>query len=197
MKTTVSSRNILLSSARKLIIDRGFSAMTVEAVCKSAQVTKGSFFHHFNSKEALGEAVLEQFWIEVQTNQQQASFLQADTPLAMLLGYVDHMMETFQDPDLTGCLLAIFTLELRDTYPSIYAKCTPHFHEWKTALQQMLQTAIDTSSSKVTLDASIWAEFFISTLEGALILAKAFNDPMVTTRTLTLYRDQLRLALQD
>lgn len=196
MKKAPESRNNLLATARALILQRGFSAMTVDAVCAAADVTKGSFFHHFNSKEALGEAVLAQFWADVQTRQEQAAYQHAADPSARLFGYIDHAIETYQDPVIgSGCLLAIYTLELKETYPGIYAQCVPHFVEWKNDLQALLQDAAGGCQPRCSFDAAAWAELYISTLEGVLILSRALNDPAVITRALTLFRDQVRVAL--
>lgn len=62
------SREPILESARdlNLILARGFAAMSIDAVCESASITKGGFFHHFSSKDAHGEAVLDKFWNDVE-----------------------------------------------------------------------------------------------------------------------------------
>ena len=47
------SKTRLLDAAMHVIRAKGYSAMRVEDVCKEAGLTKGSFFHHFKSKEDL------------------------------------------------------------------------------------------------------------------------------------------------
>jgi TetR/AcrR family transcriptional repressor of nem operon len=46
----------LLEAARDTIRAKGFAATSVDDLCQAAAVTKGSFFHHFKSKEELGVA---------------------------------------------------------------------------------------------------------------------------------------------
>ncbi|HQR50372.1 MAG TPA: TetR/AcrR family transcriptional regulator [Methylophilaceae bacterium] len=192
------SRDKLIAVARHLILERGFSAMSVNDVCLAAGVTKGSFFHHFDSKETLGEVVLEEFWQGVQDRQENAAYRSAGTPVARLLGYIDHAIDTYQNPDLrSGCLLAVYVSELRETHPGLYHKCIPHFLSWKSDVVSLLQDAVAQLSIKDQLEAEGWAEFYISTLEGALMLAKALNDPQVITRVLTLYRNQLASLLSS
>ena len=43
----VNARTRLLESARDVIRAKGFSATSVDDLCKTAGVTKGAFFHHF------------------------------------------------------------------------------------------------------------------------------------------------------
>ena len=192
------SRDKLIAVARHLILERGFSAMSVNDVCTAAGVTKGSFFHHFESKEILGEAVLDEFWQNVQDGQVNAAYRNVDTPIARLLGYIDHAIDTYQQPELrSGCLLAVYVSELRETHPRLYQKCIPHFLSWKSDFVLLLQDAVAQLPVKDRLDVEGWAEFYISSLEGALILSRALDDPQVITRVLTLYRNQLASFLSS
>ena len=50
------ARTRLLEAGRDVIRAQGYSATTVDDLCKAAGVTKGAFFHHFASKEALAIA---------------------------------------------------------------------------------------------------------------------------------------------
>jgi TetR/AcrR family transcriptional repressor of nem operon len=195
MNKTLSSRENLIAAARQLIIDRGFSAMSVSTVCAAANVTKGSFFHHFESKDELGEVVLEKFWTDVQENHQQAGYIHAPNPLSMLFGYIEHAIETYQNPEFGGCLLAIFTAELKDTNPLLYAKTVPYFSEWKAEVVALLNNAAHYCHLDRQFDSKGWADFYLSTVEGVLILAKAEEDLAIIGRVLTMYKQQLQSVL--
>lgn len=58
-------RRLLLDCAAKLAIEGGFSAVTVQAVADGAGVTKGGLFHHFPSKQALIDAVVQDLIVQV------------------------------------------------------------------------------------------------------------------------------------
>ncbi len=52
----VGAKSKLLEAAIVLIRTKGFAGTSVDDLCTAAGVTKGAFFHHFASKEALGVA---------------------------------------------------------------------------------------------------------------------------------------------
>ena len=52
-QTTHQSKAKLLNAALTVIRAKGYAATTVEDICRAATVTKGSFFHHFKSKDDL------------------------------------------------------------------------------------------------------------------------------------------------
>ena len=48
-----NSRDKLLDAATRLFHENGYQAVTVNDICEAAQLTKGAFYHHFDSKETL------------------------------------------------------------------------------------------------------------------------------------------------
>ncbi len=56
-----TARTRLIDAAHQLVRRKGYAATSVDEICSAAGVTKGAFFHHFASKEALGVAAAEQW----------------------------------------------------------------------------------------------------------------------------------------
>lgn len=56
---TAATRALLLDSARKLFADKGFNAVSTEAIVAAAGVTRGALYHQFDDKAALFAAVYE------------------------------------------------------------------------------------------------------------------------------------------
>jgi TetR/AcrR family transcriptional repressor of nem operon len=188
------SRKRILEGAQDLILARGFSAMTVDAICQAAGITKGGFFHHFPNKETLGEAVLAKFWNDAEERQLNAAFRNETDPIKYLEGYLDHAIEAYKDPELQkGCMLAIFTMELAESNEALFKSASKHFDNWRTEFMEMLERAF--TSIAPSIDAQSWGDLYISTLEGSLLLAKAKNDPQAITRALTLYKSLLMRTL--
>jgi len=192
MKKVSPTRTKLLTVAQSIILRKGFTAMTLDALCESTEVTKGSFFHHFKNKDELGEAVLKQFWDEVQSRQEKSSYQSISDPLEKMLSYIESTIDFYTDPILrSGCLLAIYVLELKDTNPVIYKQTVENIRLWRNTINSMIEDIAKDHEPVNGFDSLAWAEFYISTLQGALIIAQSQNDVSVIRRTLTLYKIQL------
>lgn len=189
-------RKRILEEAQDLILARGFSAMTVDAICQAVGITKGGFFHYFPNKEALGEAVLAKFWNDAEDRQLTAAYRNETDPIKYLEGYLDNAIESYKETELQkGCLLAIYTIELAESNETLFKYASQHFTNWRTEFMAMLSRAF--ASTNPPIDAQSWGDLYISTLEGSLLLAKAKNDPDAITRALTLYKSLLMRSLTD
>src|SRR5215468_10694082 len=88
-RDSTDTRGKLLLAARDVIRAKGYTATTVDDICASAGLTKGSFFHHFDSKEALGIAAVERFGAMAATLFGNAPYRSLTDPRDRVLGYVD------------------------------------------------------------------------------------------------------------
>ena len=83
------ARQKLLAAAMTAIRKSGFSATSVDDLCRLAGVTKGAFFHHFASKEALGVATADEWSKTIGEFFLTAPYHAPADPLERVLGYVD------------------------------------------------------------------------------------------------------------
>jgi TetR/AcrR family transcriptional repressor of nem operon len=168
------SKTRLLDAALQVIRTKGYSATTVDDVCAAAGVTKGSFFHHFSSKEDLAIGAT-QHWTQV-TGQLFASapYQQVADPRERLLAYVDFRAAILQGelPDFT-CLLGTMVQETFQTHPAIRDACNVGIDSHA----QTLVSTIDAAKALYAPDADWSAEslalYTQAALQGAFILAKA------------------------
>src|SRR3981081_3451447 len=83
------SKSTLLDAALLVIRAKGYSATTVDDVCRTAGLTKGSFFHHFESKEDPARAAGAHFSSMADGLFASAPYRTLPDPVDRLLGYVD------------------------------------------------------------------------------------------------------------
>ena len=187
----------LLGAAQEVMLEKGFPSTTVEDICEKAGVTKGSFFHYFVSKEALGKEALEYYISQSQRDLQAAAFHQKKDPLQRINGYIDYLVQKSQEAVFEkGCLLGIFSQELSSTYPEIRSLCARKFEEWAEILKADMDQAREKYVPKKPINTLSLAEHFIATLEGSLILAKAKQDKRIVEKSLEHFRKYLQTLFE-
>src|SRR5258708_3032529 len=83
------SKTRILNAALSVFRTKGYTATRVEDICEAAGLTKGSFFHHFSTKEELAIAAAD-YWSEVTSALfAGAPYHQPADPLERVLAYVD------------------------------------------------------------------------------------------------------------
>lgn len=175
--TKVSAKQKLLDAAFVLIRTKGYSSTTVDDLCEKAGVTKGAFFHHFESKEALAVAAAD-FWTERNIKFfGEASFHQHQDPLDRLLGYIDFRRALLrgQIPDFT-CLVGTMVQEAYDSNPEIRQACQHSIFSHAETLEQDISEAIQLYKPSSAFTAKSLALHTQAVIQGAFILTKASGD---------------------
>ena len=189
------TKDRLLDAAERLMLAKGFTATTVEEVCNAAKVTKGSFFHYFESKERLGKELLERFCASGAERHRQL-FGKERNPRKRLNAYIEGMIRMVQDPAMSrGCLLGTFAQELCDTHPKIRAACEKGFDGWTERLRDELASAKAQCAPRASFDPQELAEHIVAVLEGGLILGKARGDMRVAANSLRHLQAYIRTLL--
>src|SRR5579862_49273 len=168
------SKKRILDAALHVIRAKGYSATRVEDVCEAAGLTKGSFFHHFDSKEELAIAAAD-YWSEVTAAAfETAPYHDPPDPLNRLLAYIDFRKALLQGelPDFT-CLVGTMTQEVYDTHPAIREACERSISGHAKTLVADIDEAIRERGMKADWTAESLALYTQATIQGAFVLAKA------------------------
>ena len=173
-----NARTRLLEAARDIIRAKGFSATSVDDLCKAADVTKGAFFHHFGSKDALGVAAAE-FWAETTSVFFAAAPYHAPAdPLERVLAYV-----AFRKAIVAGeiaeftCLVGTLAQEVYASAPDIRDACARSIFGHTATLEADIEAARQARGITAGWTAASLARHTQTVIQGAFVLAKAGNDP--------------------
>src|SRR5580692_5446769 len=117
-------RQKLLDAAVALIRERGYSSTSVDELCSHAGVTKGAFFHHFKSKDALAVAAADHWSEKTREFFQTAPYHRFSDPLQRVLAYLDFRKSILQGEiaEFT-CLVGTMVQETYGTNPDIREAC--------------------------------------------------------------------------
>lgn len=187
-----------MDSAESLILERGFSATSVEAIVSDAGVTKGAFFHHFATKTDLAHELVDRWVVRdagyLETTMQRAERLGRD-PLQQLLlfvGLFEEEMAALTEP-YPGCLLAstIYEAELFDE--ATHARIRESVLTWRKRIRAKLEEVAADVPPRLAVDLDTVADQLWSMAEGAFILSKAMSDAAAVAGQLRQYRNYLEL----
>lgn len=168
----------LLEAARDIIRQKGFAATSVDDLCQAAGVTKGAFFHHFKTKEALGVAAAN-YWAETTSALfTDAPYHKLDDPLDRVLAYLD-----FRRSIIGGeifeytCLVGTMTQEVHNSAPAIRDACADSIFGHAATQEADITAAMQDHGIAGDWTAESLARHTQAVLQGAFILAKASDDP--------------------
>jgi TetR/AcrR family transcriptional repressor of nem operon len=187
------SREKLLDAALHIIRTKGYASTTVDDICLQAGVTKGSFFHHFKSKDDLALAAVAHWKTLTEGFFAAAPYHLPTDPLVRLIGYLDcrAAMLTGELPDYT-CLLGTLVQETYDTHPHIRAACEQALAAHVAALARDVDAAKQLYAPNAPWTPEGVGNFIQAVLQGSFIFAKAKQSPQAIRESL----DHLRVYLR-
>ena len=191
---TESARALLLAAAIDVIRRRGLHATTVDELCSAAGVTKGAFFHHFESKEALAVAAAE-YWGDTTAEMFAAApYHQPVDAVARIDGYLAFRAALVAGPpEQFTCLVGTMAQEAFSTQPLVRDACGRAIVGHAATLEADFVDAIAAHCPHAGVTAHDLALHTQVVLQGAFVVAKATDDPGVVTRAIDHLRRYLRL----
>ena len=170
------SKTRLLDAALTLVRTKGYAATTIDDVCNRAELTKGSFFHHFSGKEELAVEAAKHWSAVTGGLFALAPYTRLADPMERVLGYVDFRKAIIQGdvPQFT-CFVGTLAQEIHQTSPAIRAACNASIREHAARVEADIALAMQRRGIKADFTARSLALYTQAVLQGAFILAKAEN----------------------
>jgi TetR/AcrR family transcriptional repressor of nem operon len=183
MGRTSTARDRLIDVTGELMQSRGYSSLGVAEICARAEVKKGSFYHFFESKQALTIEAVDAYW-----NAERACWtteLSATGPaldrLRRLLDTMAQLQHRMKETagTIDGCLLGNLALELSTQEPAVRARLEEIFDEQIALVAAVLHAAADEGTISHERATETTARAVVAHLEGLVMFAKLKNDPTV------------------
>lgn len=189
------ARSALLDAAHTLVRRKGWSATSVDEICAKAGVTKGAFFYHFVSKEALGVAAAERWTARAQhLIFELPDYLKIEDPRDRVLGHIDFRLAMIAGPaEDYSCFVGSMVQEAFATSDAVRAAGDASITAYSKRLAEDIQQAIDRYGAPAGVSALGLAYHVQAVLQGAFVLAKAKGDPAYPRETIGHLKRYLRL----
>lgn len=176
MKTSTTTSDKILDSARALIIAGGYNAFSYADVAEAVGIRKPSIHHHFPSKVDLVRTLLTSY-----RNQMEAGIaeidLQIPDPLEKLRAYAGYWEKCILDASAPFCICALLASELPVLPKELQSEIKTFFTQLSGWLTSVFEQGVQQQSLQIINAPYVEAEFFMATIHGAMLSARAYGDP--------------------
>jgi TetR/AcrR family transcriptional regulator, transcriptional repressor for nem operon len=170
LMTAKSTREHLIDVGLGLMHQNGYNATGLSDILQAADVPKGSFYHHFGSKEDFAAAALERYGMR---EREHAAAVLSDTttpPLKRLRRYFSDLTKMYgQKGAIPGCMMGRFSLEIAETSPQLRKQISASFAHWQQTIAAVIAQAVAQKELPASTDAEALASFLLNSWEGALL----------------------------
>lgn len=192
MPRASDTRARLIASARYLFWERGFAGTSMSDLLAHAEVNSGSFYHFFESKEALLRAVLEGYLHALRPMVVEPAFATTDDPIArifaILAGYRERILQT---ECRYGCPLGRLALEIDPENRPAHDLIARNFQGWITVIRECLEQARDRLPSGTDVDAL--ATYVLAVMEGGVMISRSYGAVEPFDRTVATLHQHFRM----
>ena len=174
------TRQSLLQAAFREVYRYGFQSAGIDTILAATNVTKGALYYHFESKEALGNAIIEEVVAEITSDRWMRPLEQSKdkNPVDALIGIVRAIPARPGDVK-RGCPLVNLTQEMSLLNEQFRKRLERIFKAWQEGIATALREGQHAGTVRRDLVPEETASFLIAMVEGYEVLAKNAQDAKV------------------
>ena len=164
----------IILEAASLFHHKGYTATGLDEILKKAQVTKGAFYHHFQSKKDVALAVIHEIVADQVQRRMIDPVIRASNPLVAIRKVVSNLRKETPESDLlTGCPINNLANELALQDAEFQSALAKLFRDWEMAWTQALRRELKSGRRHKYKDSHEFSLYLIALIEGAQAMAKA------------------------
>jgi TetR/AcrR family transcriptional regulator, transcriptional repressor for nem operon len=169
-----TTKENLIQVGLDLMRSSGYTATGVNQVLEAAKVPKGSFYHHFTTKDEFALEVIKRYAAGEQERWERFLANSNLSPLKKLRRYFKDLIATYgrRGGPIAGCLLGNLSLEVAGHNEEIRKLLGQAFNAWQDAIAKTIREAIEKHELPNTLKADDIASLLVNNWEGAQVRAK-------------------------
>ena len=170
-----TTRENLIEVGLRLIRSAGYTATGINQILDTADVPKGSFYHHFATKDEFVMEVIRRYATGEQERVERILNDSNLSPLKKLRRYFKDLIATYgrSGGPIAGCLLGNLSLEIAGHNAELRNLLRQAFDGWQNAIAKTIREAIERQELPKTAKADDLAALLVNGWEGAQVRAKA------------------------
>lgn len=177
----------LLEAGLKMLLERGYNDMGIQALLDATGVPKGSFYHHFADKEDFALQVIDRYMQGVHAGLDQCLGDESRRPLERVRDFFERSSEKYVKDGSMGCLLGGVGQELSGTSDVFRRKIEECFEAIAAKIATCLSEACEQGDLPAGTDCWQMADLLIDCWEGAALRMRLRRDPAPLEAMLDFY----------
>jgi TetR/AcrR family transcriptional regulator, transcriptional repressor for nem operon len=191
-----STKQRLLEAGMAMLLERGYNDLGIQALLERTGIPRGSFYHHFESKEDFALQVIDLYMTEVHQGLDLCLGDQDCPPLGRVRKFFELSREKYQREGYLGCLLGGVGQELSGVNEVFRSKIEWCFTVIAERIAGCLQEAQRRGEIPATADPEEMADLLLNCWEGAALRSRLRRDPAPLADILDFYFDSATAARQ-
>jgi TetR/AcrR family transcriptional regulator, transcriptional repressor for nem operon len=173
-----SKRSAIVEDGLDLVHRAGFANSGVAAIAAAAGAPKGSFYNHFESKDAFGIAILDRYFENVRATLGAILADRAEPATARIRRYFLLLRDIgSRDGFARGCLIGNLSAEVASVNELLGQHLRLLLAEWTSILAAAVEEAQHTGVARADVSAQSLAAILLDAWQGALLRAKVEHTP--------------------
>lgn len=169
-------RMAILASAAPIFNRRGFAGTSIADILEATALEKGGLYNHFASKEELAVEAFDYAYAQVEAYFTKA-LLAAAPGLARVRAHIDAFERYGEHPVIDGgCMVMNACVEADDALPFLRERVSNAFRAMRGVVRRNLERARNAGDLRSDTDLEQATDFIVSTLEGAVLLARGLRS---------------------
>ncbi len=172
------TRERLLQAGFREVYKSGFQSASIDTILAATNVTKGALYHHFDSKEDLGHAIIEEIVAKLTQDKWLGPLRRGKNPIDTLISIVQ--ATSVRPADVKGgCPLVNLAQEMSALDERFRKRLERIFHEWIEGIAIALRRGQVQGTVRRDLVPEETAGFLVAMYEGYVLLVKNAQDAKV------------------
>lgn len=176
MSNLSTTSDVILASARTLIVNGGYNGFSYADIADVVGIRKASIHHHFPTKADLVRTLVLRYREDAQSGVA-ALENSGGQPLDILRTYADHWAKCIEDASRPFCVCAMLASELPSLPPEVATEVTAFFRFLSRWLTAVMERGAVTGSLTLSSPPEVEAETFLACVHGAMLSARAYGRP--------------------
>jgi TetR/AcrR family transcriptional repressor of nem operon len=182
-----STRERLIEAGMAMLLRRGYNHLGIQDLLAETNVPKGSFYHHFESKEAFALAVVDRYMVAAHTALDACLTDEAHAPLERIRNFFGAIRESYRSQGYLGCLLGGLGQELSGINDAFRKRIDGCLSQIAAKLEVCFRLAIKRGDLAAGADARHLATLLVNCWEGAALRCRLLRDPAPLGEMLDFY----------